>query len=143
MVPKRGPALITPAEINAFAADVYPALAASGVRCVAAGQGRAETVWPFDESALRPGGYISGPTQFALADSSLWFATFTLLGLEAMAVTSDLHMSFLRPARNGDLRALAKVVSQSRTRIHGVIRLWVGDDPDRLVSHAVGTYAVP
>lgn len=78
-----------------------------------------------------------------MADSSLWFATFTLIGLEAMAVTTDLQMSFLRPARNEDLRARAQVVSRSRTRLHGTIRLWVGDEETRLVSHAVGTYALP
>lgn len=135
--------MITPGEIDAFAARQYPALAASGVRCLSAEDGRVEVVWIYDEAQLRPGGYISGPTQFALADSGLWYATFTLVGLEAMAVTSDLHITFLRPAREGNLHAAAQVVSAGRNRVHGVVRLWVEDDPETLVSHAIGTYALP
>ena len=45
-----------------------------------------------------PGGYISGPTQFTLADTAIWFAVFTVIGISPMAVTTDLSISFLRPA---------------------------------------------
>lgn len=135
--------MIAPAEIDRFVAETYPAMAQSGVRCVEAAEGRVEVVWPYDETQLRPGSYISGVTQFALADCALWFATFTVVGLEAMAVTTDVQISFLRPARGDDLRATAEVVSVGRARIHGDVRLWVGNDRDRLVSHASGTYALP
>lgn len=135
--------MITPDEIDRFVAEAYPAMAKSGVRCVEAAEGTVEVVWPYDETQLRPGAYISGVTQFALADAALWFATFTVVGLEAMAVTTDVQITFLRPARGGDLRAVAEVVSVGRARIHGDVRLWVGDARDRLVSHASGTYALP
>lgn len=135
--------MISPAEIDAFVADSYPALAASGVRCLEVAEGEVEVVWPHDESQLRPGGYISGPTQFALADAGLWYVTFTHIGLEAMAVTADLHITFLRPGRGGDLHARARSVSVGRSRIRGTVDLWVGDERRRLVSHAVGSYAVP
>lgn len=134
---------MTPEEMTSFAFAEFPALAVAGVRCVAARPGEAEAVWSYDEAQLRPGGYISGPTQFMVADTCLWFAVFTLIGLEPMAVTSDLQMTFLRPALGDDLHGLATVVSQSRRRIHGTVRLWVGEDRDRLVAHATGTYAVP
>jgi len=122
---------------------VFPAMAGSGTRCTGTGDGWATATWPYDASTLRPGGYISGPTQFALADSALWFACFTIVGLEAMAVTTDMTLTFLRPALHGDLHARAKIRSVSRRRILGEIRLWVGDDDGRLVSHAVGSYARP
>lgn len=143
MVPGRRAGLITPAEIDAFVADAYPAMAGSGVRCVEVTEGMVEVVWRYDATQLRPGDYISGATQFALADAALWYATFTVVGLEAMAVTTDLQITFLRPAMGGDLRATAEVVSVGRARIHGDVRLWVGDDRRRLVSHATGTYALP
>lgn len=135
--------MISPAEIDAFVADSYPALAASAVRCLEVADGEVEVVWPLDESQLRPGGYISGPTQFALADAGLWYVTFTHIGLEATAVTADLHITFLRPGRGGDLHARARSVSVGRSRIRGTVDLWVGADRRRLVSHAVGTYATP
>lgn len=118
-------------------------MAATGVRCVEAESGRVRAVWPHDESQLRPGGYISGGTQFMVADAALWFVTFTVVGLEAMAVTSACQITFLRPAVGGDLWAEASVLSHTRRRVHGDVRLWVGSDETRMVSHATGTYSLP
>lgn len=135
--------MISPEEVDAFVADVYPAIADAGVTCADVSEGRSLMRWRYQESELRPGGYISGPTQMTLADAGLWVASFTLIGFEAMAVTADLSMTFLRPALGDDLYARTEVLSRTRRRIHGTVRLWVGSDETRLVSHAVGSYAVP
>lgn len=134
---------LTPEVVNAFVADVYPSSHADGTRCVELGEGMAVVRWPFDQSTLRPGGYISGPRMFALADSALWFATFTVIGLEAMAVTSEMSIRFLRPAQNGDLLARANLNSVSTRRLVGTVELWVDDARDRLVAVAQGSYARP
>lgn len=133
---------ISPAEVDAFIAEHYPAMAASGVRCEEISEGLAVARWRHNPEALRPGNLISGPTQFELADAALWMLAFTVVGLEAMAVTMDLHITFLRPATGGDLLARAELLSAGRTRISGEVRLWVDGD-DRGVSHAVGSYAPP
>jgi uncharacterized protein (TIGR00369 family) len=99
--------------------------------------------WTYDPATLRPGGYISGPTLFGLADLAFWFATFTVLGPAPMAVTSELSIAFLRPALGGDVLARADLLRVGKTRIYGEIRLWVEDDPDRLVAHATGSYSPP
>lgn len=135
--------MISPAEVDAFIGDVYPAMARSGIRCESVEEGMSLMRWPLDRSQLRPGGYISGPTQMMLADAGLWVAVFSLIGFEEMAVTSDLSLTFLRPAMDADLMAETTVVSRSLRRVHGTVRLWVGDDEDRIVAHAVGSYAVP
>lgn len=135
--------MISPDEVNDFVAARYPALSGSGVTCEEVGEGEALVRWKLDESALRPGGYISGPTQFSLADAALWFVTFSHIGLQEMAVTSDLHITFLRPAIGGDLYARGRSVSVGKRRIRGTVDLWVGEASDRLVSHAVGSYALP
>jgi uncharacterized protein (TIGR00369 family) len=134
---------LTPEEVNAFLADVYPSSYADGTRCVELGVGLAVVRWPFDQSTLRPGGYISGPRMFALADSALWFATFTVIGLEAMAVTSEMSIRFLRPAQSGDLLARANLNSVATRRLVGTVELWVDGAPDRLVAVAQGSYARP
>jgi uncharacterized protein (TIGR00369 family) len=134
---------LTPEEVNAFVAEVYPSSHADGTRCVELGRGMAVVKWPFDESTLRPGGYISGPRMFGLADSALWFATFTVIGLEAMAVTSEMSIRFLRPARNGNLLARANLNSVSTRRLVGTVELWVDGAADRLVAVAQGSYARP
>lgn len=134
---------LTPDEVNAFVAEVFPSSSADGTRCVELGDGMAVARWPFDERELRPGAYISGPRMFGLADSALWYATFTVVGLEAMAVTSELSIRFLRPAQNGDLMARAVLVSVSKRRLVGNVDLWIDGAPDRLVAVAQGSYARP
>jgi acyl-coenzyme A thioesterase PaaI-like protein len=99
--------------------------------------------WPYDESELRPGSYISGPRMFALGDSALWFATFTILGLEAMAGTSERSIRFLRPAKDGDLLARAVLSSVSDRRLVGTVEIWVDGAPDRLVAAAQGELRPP
>jgi uncharacterized protein (TIGR00369 family) len=136
-------ARITPEDVNAFVAEVYPSSAATGTRCIELGVGMAVARWPFDESELRPGAYISGPRMFGLADSALWFATFTVIGLEAMAVTSEMSIRFLRPAQGGDLMARAVLNSVSLRRLVGTIELWVDGAPERLVAVAQGSYSRP
>lgn len=133
---------LTPEVIDDFLARVYPATAAQGYRCAGVGEGYAVAAWRHDGGALRPGGLISGPVQFAAADLALWFLSFTRLGLEAMAVTADMHIAFLRPARGGDLFARAELLRAGKTRITGSVHLWVGEARERPVAHATGSYAV-
>lgn len=134
---------LTPSQINDFVAQVYPAAHAEGTRCVELGEGWALARWTFDPAELRPGAYISGPRMFSMADSALWYATFTVTGLEAMAVTAEMSIRFLRPAQNGDLLARATVNSVSRRRVVGTVEIWVDDAPERLVAVAQGSYARP
>ena len=130
-----------PDAVNAFVAREYPSAHAQGYRCEGMEVGRAVARWAYDPAMLRPGSYISGPTQFMLADLCLWFLSFTVVGLAPMAVTSELHITFLRPAVGGDLVAEARMLRAGRTRISGDVRLWIEGAPEKLVAHAVGSYA--
>ncbi len=132
-----------PEEVNSFVAGVFPSVHEEGTRCLEMAPGMALAKWPFDASKLRPGEYIPGPVIFALADSALWFACFTVIGLQAMAVTAEMSVRFLRPAKGGDLLARADIKSVSARRIAGTIELWVEGSPERLVALAQGTYARP
>ncbi len=132
---------VNPASIDAFALEAWPAgsvgtttIEVSGRHCVVAQQIAPESI--------RPGGYISGPTQFSLADRAFWYACFGAIGLEPMAVTSELSIRFLRPAIGSLLHARAELSSVSRRTIAGSITVWT-DDPQRLTSIAQGTYSRP
>jgi uncharacterized protein (TIGR00369 family) len=129
-----------PEAINTFLAREFPAAYAAHYRCTETGPGFAVARWPYDPNTLRPGNFISGPTQFALADVALWFMTFTVLGLAPMAVTSELYITFIRPATGGDLIARADLLRAGKSKIAGAVRLWVDGEPDRLVSHVTGSY---
>ena len=112
----------TPEAVNEFFAREFRSAHAAGHRCIETGAGFAVARWPYDATQLRPGSLISGPTQFALADLAFWFATFTVVGLAPMAVTSELYISFLRPAKGGDLLARAELLRAGRSKIRGVVR---------------------
>src|SRR5665213_491312 len=52
---------------------------------------------------LRPGGTISGPTIFALADVALYVAILAQIGEVKLAVTTNLNINFLRKPGPADL----------------------------------------
>lgn len=133
---------LTPRDIDDFIAASYPATREMGFCCDAVGQGYAVARWRHDPAALRPGGLISGPTQFTACDLALWFLAFTEFGLAPMAVTTDLNIAFLRPATGGDLLARAELLRGGKRRISGRVLVWVDGTPDRLVSHATGNYVL-
>jgi uncharacterized protein (TIGR00369 family) len=134
---------MTPSEVDRLVAAGFPAAYASGYRCEEMGEEWAIARWTYDPATLRPGGYISGPTLFGLADLAFWFATFTVLGPAPMAVTSDLSIAFLRPALGGDVLGRANLLRVGKTRIYGEVRIWVDGAQDRLVAHATGSYSPP
>lgn len=133
----------SPEEVNAFLEETFPAAHADGMRCDEVEVGTALARWHFDETQLRPGAYIPGPRIFALADIALWFAAFTVIGFEPMAVTSDMSIRFLRPAQGSDLMARATINSTSARRLVGSIEMWTDGSPEKLVAVAQGTYARP
>lgn len=95
-----------------------------------------------DKTNLRPGNYISGPTQMSLADTAAYFAVMTRTGLEPMAVTSNLNINFLRPCIGDVVIADAKImkIGQALAVMDVDIRI---QGADKAASHAIVTYALP
>ncbi len=97
-----------------------------------------------DQTSLRPGGFVPGPTQFSLADVTLWYLAFaTVDRVEPMALTSELSIRYLRPAQGEVMWGRAELDKAGRTSVVGTVKIWMDDRPDRLVSTAQGTYALP
>ncbi len=67
------------------------------------------------EEHLRPGGTVSGPSMFALADVAAYVATMARIGHEALAVTTNCSIDFMRkPAAGADLLAQCRVLKLGR-----------------------------
>lgn len=130
---------VTADEINAFLAEAW---AGNSHRCEAVGERWAVALLHTEGLSLRPGGIISGPTVFGLCDAALWYACFTVIGIEPMALTSELSIRYLRPARGAELRARAELHHAGRRSIIGSVVAWT-DDRDRPVAVAQGTYVRP
>lgn len=134
-------AKITIEEANDFMGKAFEAKGARQIVTVIE-EGRAVVRLETDSTHLRPGGYISGPTQMSMVDTASYFAVMSLVGLEPMAVTSNLNMNFLRPCIGkvvvADARILkigvALAVMEVDVRIEGA---------DKAASHAICTYALP
>ncbi|MEE4212255.1 MAG: PaaI family thioesterase [Parvularcula sp.] len=91
---------------------------------------------------LRPGGYISGPTQMALVDQAAYAAVFTRTGIVPMALTSNLNIHFLRPCQGQAVLCEAEILKFGRASI--LIECAVrAEGADKLVSHATVTYVLP
>ena len=135
------PVALTVDAINAVVQTSFPG---SSHRCYEIGDNYAITRLDVDESHIRPGGYVSGPTQFGAADAVLWYGCFAALGrIEEMALTSELCIRFLRPAIGKVVWARAEIDMVTRRSIVGTVRVWMDDDPDRITATAQGTYAIP
>lgn len=96
-----------------------------------------------DHRHLRPGGTISGPSMFSLADVSAYLATLALIGPRALAVTTNCSIDFMRkPAAGADLIAEAHVLKLGR-QLSVTDVLIYSDGSDKPVARATLTYALP
>ncbi len=139
-----GDADLSPTSVEAINDMVRSAFPGSRNYCHELGPGYAISRLEAAEGDLRPGGFISGPTQFGAADAALWFATFVGLGrMEPMALTSELSIRFLRPAIGSVLFARADVDIVTRRSVVGTVKIWCDDDVGRPTATAQGTYAIP
>ena len=92
---------------------------------------------------LRPGGTISGPSSFMLADVSAYLMTLARIGPQALAVTTSCAIDFMRkPAAGADLVAKARLLKLGRQlSVSDVLIYSVGQDAP--VARASLTYAIP
>ncbi|MEO0668158.1 MAG: PaaI family thioesterase [Pseudomonadota bacterium] len=95
------------------------------------------------ERHLRPGGTISGPAMFGLADVTAYIATLARIGPRALAVTTNCSIDFMRkPAAGVDLLGtgrllkLGKQLSVTNVLVHS-------EGMDKPVARASLTYAIP
>ncbi|MGI3184032.1 PaaI family thioesterase [Nioella aestuarii] len=96
-----------------------------------------------DDRHLRPGGTISGPSMFALADVSIYLAVLAMIGPKALAVTTNISMDFMRkPAAATDLLCDCRLLKLGRSLAVGdcLIR---SEGMEAPVARASMTYAIP
>ena len=95
------------------------------------------------EEHLRPGGTVSGPSMFALADVSVYLAILAMIGPKALSVTTNCSIDFMRKPQAGvDMLAEARVLKLGRSLAVGDVMVFSegGGDP---VARAGLTYSIP
>lgn len=130
--------------IDAFLAEVFPQMATGATPFTIEGvrAGGAAVRCAYDERQLRPGGTLSGPTMMALADYAAYVAILAQIGPVALAVTTNLNISFLRKPAPGDLVADCELLKLGKRLAVADVRLHTAGD-ERLVAHAQVTYSIP
>ncbi len=92
---------------------------------------------------LRPGGTVSGPTMFTLADCAMYMAVLARIGCEALAVTTNCSIDFMRkPTANTDLVAECRIYKMGRVLAVGDALIYsIGMSAP--VARASLTYSIP
>lgn len=92
---------------------------------------------------LRPGGTVSGPAIFALADVSVYLALLAMIGPEALAVTTGCSMDFMRkPAANKDIIGECRLLKLGKVLAVGEVLIF-SEGLTAPVARASLTYSIP
>lgn len=92
---------------------------------------------------IRPGGTVSGPAMFTLADFSVYVAIIATLGEPGFeAVTTNLNINFLTKPEARDMIASVRLIRLGRRLAVGEAQLY-SDGVEDMVAHAIATYALP
>lgn len=132
----------TAEEMTRFLAEVFPQM--KDVFIVDHVDGETVTMrMPISDRHLRPGGTVSGPTMFALADVAAYVATMAPIGKEALAVTTSCSMDFMRkPEAGRDLIARARLLKLGKALSVTDILLY-SEGSEKPVARASMTYSIP
>lgn len=92
---------------------------------------------------LRPGGTVSGPSMFALADCAAYVMVLARIGQQALAVTTSCSMDFMnKPAASVDLLGTCKLLKLGRSL--AVCDILIHSDGQLApVARATMTYSIP
>jgi uncharacterized protein (TIGR00369 family) len=92
---------------------------------------------------IRPGGTVSGPAMFTLADYAVYVAIIANLGEPGIeAVTTNMNINFLTKPEPRDMTATVRLLRLGRRLAVGEVELMSDGSPD-MVAHAIATYALP
>ncbi|MDO5632991.1 MAG: PaaI family thioesterase [Paracoccus sp. (in: a-proteobacteria)] len=128
--------------LNAFLRDDFPQCP-DGVSVEAVTADGATLRLRIEDQHLRPGGTVSGPTMFMLADVAVYVAILARIGPVALAVTTGASIDFMRkPAGGRDLLAECRLLKLGRQLAVGDV-LIRSDGDAAVVARSTMTYAIP
>ena len=136
--------VMTEEELNAYLIEVYPQIFEQFPKhkCTKIQPGRVTVEVLADQRHLRAGGTVSGPTLFSLADMGGYACALSHIGKEALAVTTNLDINFMRKADPGMIYADCQILKMGKRLMVFNASIWQ-DEPSNCIAFATGTYAIP
>ncbi|MFT4014059.1 MAG: PaaI family thioesterase [Paracoccus sp. (in: a-proteobacteria)] len=129
-------------ELNAFMHRAFPQVAGQ-VMVESLDRDRLVARLRVQDQHLRPGGTVSGPAMFALADVAIYLAILARIGEVALAVTTNASIDFMRkPVSGCDLLAECRILKLGRVLAVGecLIR---SEGQAEAVARCSMTYSIP
>ena len=128
--------------LRAFLDEVFPQVA-DEFEILVLEQYYMEVALKVQDKHLRPGGTVSGPSMFGLADVAAYLNVLSMIGPKALAVTTNCSIDFMRkPLANTDLIAKSHIVKLGRSL--AVTQCLIYSDGDsKPVARANLTYSLP
>ena len=128
--------------LRAFLDEVFPQVA-DEFEILVLEQDYMEVALKVQDKHLRPGGTVSGPSMFGLADVAAYLNVLSMIGPKALAVTTNCSIDFMRkPLANTDLIAKSHIVKLGRSL--AVTQCLIYSDGDsKPVARANLTYSLP
>ena len=103
-------------------------------------EGELEMTMHISDQDLRPGHTISGPSIFTLVDCAFYALTLSLIGREALAVTTNVNINFVKKPSQQDLLCRTRMLKFGKQLCVGDAFVFSGSI---LVAQASLTYAIP
>lgn len=133
---------LTAAQVNLLLAQAYPQLN-EGHRFY-----EATDVFPggctvrlnANERHVRPGGTVSGPSLFTLADIGGYVCALSHAGPDELSVTTNININFMRKAEAGAIDGHCRILKLGRKLMVFDVDIVAGG---QTIAHATGTYSIP
>ncbi|MEM6941768.1 MAG: PaaI family thioesterase [Pseudomonadota bacterium] len=134
--------MMTAKALNAFLREVFQQVA-DDFDVVAVDENSIRMRLRVADRHLRPGGTISGPSMFSLADVAAYAMTLAHIGPKALAVTTNCSIDFMRkPAAKVDLIAQGRLLKMGKQLSITDVLLF-SEGMHAPVARASLTYAIP
>ena len=133
---------LTVGEVQAFLVREFPQVS-NDFEVLELGPMTARLRMRPEERHLRPGGTVSGPTLFQLADCAVYMCLIAMVGPEALAVTTNSSIDFMRkPEADQPLVADVTLLKLGRGLVVGDVHI-TNENNAALLARATLTYSRP
>lgn len=134
--------VMTVDEINAMLAQVFPQLNEhyNFYQAIKVFPGGCVVRLNAEHRHLRPGNTVSGPSLFTLADIGGYVCVLSHAGPEALSVTTNININFVRKAQAGPIDGHCRILKLGRSLMVFDCDITVDGET---VAHATGTYSIP
>lgn len=137
--------VMSASEVSDFLDEVFPQIHQNGrvytVETIEPSTARVQ--YKAGEDSLRPGGTVSGPAIMALADFAAYVVILGHVGRQALAVTTNININYLRKAGPGDLICQARLLKLGKRLAVVDCIITTDQDEDAVIAQASATYSLP